>query len=137
VNDPHILIDDLERRTQETLRRAEAASAEIATVTGVATSEDGAVTVTVNATGALTDVTFGRAADRLSKEHLAKAVMAAAAQARASAARRVTNLMTPVIGEDSDAMRLLREQLPQTGPRRRPPAPDDDFDQRTVLKGKR
>ena len=112
MTDPHSLIDDLDRRTAEALQRAETAKAEIATLSGTATSEDGAATVTVNATGALLTVSFGRAADNLPKERLAEAVMSAARRAQTTAARRVTEVMTPLIGADSEAMRLLQEQLP-------------------------
>lgn len=161
MTDPHAIVDDLDRRTQELLQRAEQTKADIAQVTGVATSDDGAATVTVSATGALTGVSFGRAADKLPKERLAEAVMAAARRAQATAARQVTDLMTPLIGNDSDAMRMLREQLPQVdepasaqkhrpvavynedreSPRKppRPPRPatavdEHDYEQRTVLK---
>jgi hypothetical protein len=55
MTDPHAIVDDLDRLTQELLQRAEKTKSDIAQVTGVATSEDGA------ATGALLGVTFGRA----------------------------------------------------------------------------
>lgn len=162
MTDPHAIVDDLDRQAQDLLHRAEKTKADIAKVTGVATSDDGAATVTVSATGALMGVSFGRAADKLPKERLAEAVMAAARKAQATAAQQVTTLMTPLIGADSEAMRLLREQLPtveeppsqqkhrpvtvyneeretpKTQPRRPRPATttDDehDYDQRTVLK---
>jgi DNA-binding protein YbaB len=163
MTDPHAIVDDLDRRTQELLQRAEQTKSDIAQVTGVATSEDGAATVTVSATGALTAVSFGQAADKVSKERLAQSVMAAARKAQATAARQVTDLMSPLIGDDSDAMRMLREQLPEAGepstqkhrpvtvynedresprtprpPRAGPVADEHDYDQRTVLKkGKR
>ncbi|MGB3444808.1 MAG: YbaB/EbfC family nucleoid-associated protein [Actinophytocola sp.] len=162
MTDPHAIVDDLDRRTQELLQRAEQTKSDIAKVTGVATSEDGVATATVSATGALLAVSFGRAADKLPKERLAEAVMAAARKAQATAARQVTDLMTPLIGNDSDAMRMLREQLPKLEepspaqqkhrpvavyneerenprqpprpPRSAPAADDHDYDQRTVLK---
>jgi DNA-binding protein YbaB len=122
MTDPHAIVDDLDRQTQELLQRAEQTKADIAQVTGVATSEDGAATVTVSATGALLGVSFGRTADKMPKERLADAVMAAARKAQSTAARQVTDLMTPLIGTDSDAMRLLRDQLPQVDePPKHPP----------------
>lgn len=164
MTDPHAIVDDLDRRTQELLRRAERTKSEIAQVTGVATSDDGAATVTVSATGALTGLSFGRAADKLPKERLAESVMAAVHKAQATAARQVTDLMVPLVGTDSEAMRMLRAQLPEVAeppaqkhrpvttykvdtynedraepqpprPPRRPRAEDDhDYEQRTVLK---
>ncbi len=122
MTDPHAIVDDLDRQTQELLRRAEQAKSDIAQVTGVATSEDGAATVTVSATGALLGVTFNRAADKLPKERLAEAVMSATRKAQSTAARQVTDLMTPLIGPDSEAMRLLQSQLPavEEPPKHRP-----------------
>lgn len=162
MTDPHAIVDDLDRRTQELLQRAEQTKSDIAQVTGVATSEDGAATVTVSATGALVGVSFGQAADKISKERLAQSLMAATRKAQATAARQVTDLMTPLIGTDSDAMRMLREQLPDVEesagpPKHRPvtvynedreaprqparpprpasaPADEHDYEQRTVLK---
>jgi DNA-binding protein YbaB len=158
MTDPHTIVDDLERQTQELLQRAEKTKSDIAQVTGVATSEDGAATVTVSATGALLGVTFNRAADKLPKERLAEAVMSATRKAQTIAARQVTDLMTPLIGTDSEAMRLLREQLPKVEepakhrpvtvynedreerPKApRPPRPasteeEHDYEQRSVLK---
>jgi DNA-binding protein YbaB len=167
MTDPHSLITSLEQRTADIMSRAEATQAEVAAVTGTATSEDGAVTVTVNATGALQDVTFGRTADRIPKENLGAVIMATARRAQASAAKQVTTLMAPLIGTNSEAMQMLQQQLPSTEqpppakhspvavynderhrtetarpPRpSRPAAEDDevehDYDQRGVLKKKR
>lgn len=162
MTDPHTIVDDLDLQTQELLRRAEKTKTDIAQVTGVATSEDGAATVTVSATGALLGVTFGRAADKLPKERLAEAIMAATRKAQATAAHQVTTLMTPLIGTDSEAMRMLRSQLPALDEqppaaqkhrpvtvynedreeRRKPPRPqrpapptdEHDYDQRPLLR---
>lgn len=166
MTDPHNLITSLEQRTADIMSRAEATQAKVAAVTGTASSEDGAVTVTVNATGALQDVTFGRTADRIPKEKLGAVIMATARRAQASAATQVTTLMTPLIGTDSEAMQLLKQQLPDLDPppakhspvtvynderhrtetarAPRPPRPttednevEHDYDQRGVLKKKR
>lgn len=164
MTDPHNLITSLEQRTADIMSRAEATQAKVAAVTGTASSEDGAVTVTVNATGALQDVTFGRAADRIPKEKLGAVIMATARRAQASAAKQVTTLMTPLIGTDSEAMQMLKQQLPDLdppqpkqspvtayndervhteaprAPRPQRPAPDEetdlDYEQRTLLKKK-
>ena len=158
MTDPHAIVDDLDRQTQELLQRAEKTKSDIAQVKGVATSDDGAATVTVSATGALLGVTFNRAADKLPKERLAEAVMSATRKAQSTAARQVTDLMTPLIGPDSEAMRLLQEQLPKVEEpakhravtvyneereeRQKPPRPprpvpaedEHDYEQNTVLK---
>ncbi len=119
----------------EIVRRAAEAKARLERVSASATSADGAVTVTVNTSGALQELTFGPRADELPRARLAQAVLATAKRAQLDAARQLTAVMAPVIGADSDAMEFLREQIPEPElpaeehhrePRRNPPA-DDDF----------
>lgn len=126
-------------------RRAAEAKARLERVSATASSADGAVTVTVNTSGALQELTFGPRADELPRARLAQAVLAAAKRAQVDAAQQLTAIMTPVIGADSDAMEFLREQIPapevpEETPQRefaetppppvRParPRPDDDED---------
>jgi DNA-binding protein YbaB len=129
----------------EIARRAAEAKAKLQRVSATATSADGAVTVTVNTSGALQELTFGPRADELPRARLAQAVLAAAKRAQVDAAQQLAGVMAPVIGPDSDAMKFLREQIPapelpeEESPRsaftagetpRRParPRPDDDED---------
>jgi DNA-binding protein YbaB len=131
-------------------RRAAEAKARLERVSATASSADGAVTVTVNTSGALQELTFGPRADELPRARLAQAVLAAAKRAQVDAAQQLTAIMAPVIGADSDAMEFLREQIPTpelpqeepshrefTGTQREPPPPpvrparprpDDDED---------
>jgi DNA-binding protein YbaB len=127
-------------------RRAAEAKARLERVSATASSADGAVTVTVNTSGALQELTFGPRADELPRARLAQAVLAAAKRAQVDAAQQLTAVMAPVIGPDSDAMKFLREQIPapevpEETPRQeftetpsppvrpaRPPRPDDDED---------
>lgn len=93
-------------------RRAAEAKARLERVSATATSADGAVTVTVNTSGALQELSFGPRADELPRARLAQAVLAAAKRAQVDAAQQLTAIMAPVIGADSDAMHFLREQIP-------------------------
>ncbi|VVJ20666.1 Uncharacterised protein [Amycolatopsis camponoti] len=93
-------------------RRAAEAKARLERVSATASSADGSVTVTVNTSGALQELTFGPRADELPRARLAQAVLAAAKRAQVDAAQQLTAIMAPVIGTDSDAMHFLREQIP-------------------------
>ncbi|MFI6101910.1 YbaB/EbfC family nucleoid-associated protein [Lentzea sp. NPDC051213] len=112
MTDPNQLLADYEQRTAELRERAEEAKSKIAELTGSATSSDGAVTVSVGAGGALLSLSFGSKADELPKERLAALVMATAKRAQAQAVGQIAAIMAPVIGENSDAMRFLQEQVP-------------------------
>ncbi|WP_249027293.1 YbaB/EbfC family nucleoid-associated protein, partial [Amycolatopsis lexingtonensis] len=96
----------------EIARRAAEAKARLEHVSATASSPDGAVTVTVNTSGALQELTFGPRADELPRARLAQAVLAAAKRAQVDAAQQLTAIMAPVIGPDSDAMHFLQEQIP-------------------------
>lgn len=93
-------------------RRAVEAQKRLKHVAATATSSDGAVTVTVNTSGALQQVSFGPRAEEISRSALAAAVVATAHRAQAQAAQQLKSIMAPVIGENSDAMHFLEEQIP-------------------------
>ncbi|ONI81271.1 hypothetical protein ALI144C_22365 [Actinosynnema sp. ALI-1.44] len=112
MTDPHQTIAEYEQRTAALLDRAEEAKARIQELTGTATSQDGAVKVTVGASGALLDLTFGARADEMPKDRLAALVMTTAKRAQAQAVSQIAVIMAPVVGDDSDAMRFVREQIP-------------------------
>jgi DNA-binding protein YbaB len=101
--------------------KAETAKAELQQLSATLTSKDGAATVTVNASGALQKLAFSPKARELPLERLAASVLATAQRAQAQAARQITEIMAPVIGADSDAMKFLEEQLPA------PEVPDEEL----------
>ena len=113
--------------------KAEAAKARLQQLSATQSSQDGAATVTVNASGALQKLAFGPKARELPLERLAAVVVATAQRAQAQAARQITEIMAPVVGDNSDAMQFLREQfpapeVPEEQPRPRPRAQDDGDD---------
>ncbi|WP_018682317.1 YbaB/EbfC family nucleoid-associated protein [Actinokineospora enzanensis] len=123
VPDPKQVVADYERRTAALLERAEEAKAKIKALSGTATSQDGAVTVTVNAAGALMGLSFGREAEEMPRERLAALVLATAKRAQAGAVGRIAEIMEPVVGGNSAAMRFVREQVPDVEvPDEPPPA---------------
>ncbi|SDJ27995.1 YbaB/EbfC DNA-binding family protein [Actinokineospora alba] len=110
--DPNLVLSDYEKRVAALLEKAEEAKTQIRDLTGSATSQDGAVTVTVSAAGALVDLSFGAEAEGMPRARLAALVMATARRAQAQATQRITEIMAPIIGDNTDAMRFLHEQVP-------------------------
>jgi DNA-binding protein YbaB len=107
----------------EIARRAAEAKAQLERIAATATSPDGAVTVTVNTSGALQELTFGPRADELPRARLAASVVATAKRAQVQAAQQLATVMAPVIGPDSDAMKFLQEQIPTPELPEEQPAP--------------
>src|SRR5215475_7678695 len=92
--------------------KAEEAKKQLKQLAGSLTSGDGAVTLTVNAAGALQSLSFGPRADEMSKAQLASLILSTARRAQMQAAQQVTAILAPIVGENSDAMRFVQEQIP-------------------------
>jgi DNA-binding protein YbaB len=101
-----------EERLQDIGDRAERAQRALAAVEGTATSQDGAVTVTVNPAGALRRLELGERSAALTREQLAAAVLSTARQAQSEAARLAATAVTPLLGEGSAAMAMFRSRVP-------------------------
>jgi DNA-binding protein YbaB len=105
-------------------RRAAEAQERLKHIAATATSADGAVTVTVNTSGALQNLSFSPRAQELPLPRLAAAVVATAQRAQLQAAQQLKDVMAPVIGTDSAAMKFLEEQIPEPEVPEEPPAPE-------------
>ncbi|MGH3500839.1 MAG: YbaB/EbfC family nucleoid-associated protein [Nocardioidaceae bacterium] len=105
-------LDSYQQNVTDITERAQEARAQLQEISATLTSSDGAATVTVNASGALQKLSFESKAESLSREQLAASVLATARRAQTQAAQQVTAVMTPLIGQDSDAMHFLEEQIP-------------------------
>jgi hypothetical protein len=92
--------------------RAQSARQQIAAVRGTETSSDGAVTVSVNASGALEDLSFGSAADSIPLADLAKTILRTCRKARIRAATAGADALAPLIGANSAAMDQVRAAIP-------------------------
>ncbi|MFJ8964392.1 YbaB/EbfC family nucleoid-associated protein [Lentzea sp. NPDC102401] len=123
MTDPNQLIEDYEQRTAALLEQAEEAKSQIANLTGAATSQDGAVTVSVSAGGALLSLSFGAKADDLPKDRLAALVMSTAKRAQAQAVGQIATIMAPLIGDNSEAMQFVQSQIPPIDVPDEDPAP--------------
>lgn len=108
-------LDSYRARLTSVGERAARAREALAGVEATASSRDGSVTVTVNPAGALLGLVLGERSEAMSRVQLAAAVLAAAQQAQADAARLATDALAPLLGEDSEAMRVVRSHLPVPG----------------------
>jgi hypothetical protein len=82
-----------EERLRDIGGRAQRVQRAVAAVEATATSEDGAVVVTVDPAGAMRRLELAEPADALTREQLAAAVLATARQAHAEAARLAAHRM--------------------------------------------
>jgi DNA-binding protein YbaB len=127
------------QKIDQAKQNAAQAETRLGGVGGSATSPDGLITVTVNASGALTDLVLRPGVRDLDPERIASAVLAASGQAQRTAAGRVVEIMTEFIG-DSPALDFVKAQMPrgysgdgtdEVEPepeiRRRDVRPDDDY----------
>jgi DNA-binding protein YbaB len=92
-------------RAQDALAHAEA----------TVSTPDGAVTVTVNPSGALRGLVLSERTTGMTRVQLAAAVLATAQKAHQEAAKRAVDAVSPLLGEDSEAMRALRSNLGAPG----------------------
>lgn len=87
---------DYRGRMEDLRGRAERAQAQLAGLTATASSRDGAVTVTVNGSGALLDLRFGVRAEEMPRARLAELVLSLSREAAADASRQVREVVEPV-----------------------------------------
>jgi DNA-binding protein YbaB len=118
---PNQLVSSYEQEIAEIAGRAEEARERIKNLVSSVSSPDEAVTVRVSGGGALEGISFGDRADQVPKERLAAEIMAAVRRAQAQASQQVIAIMGELVGEDSDAMRFVREQIPDAE------EPESDF----------
>ncbi|MCP2163242.1 YbaB/EbfC family nucleoid-associated protein [Goodfellowiella coeruleoviolacea] len=97
--DPAQWLAGYENRLASAAEGARAASENLRQAGGSATSPRGEVTVTVNAAGALTDLTLTPAARTYGADHLARLILATARQAQQAASGRVSEIMREYLGE--------------------------------------
>jgi hypothetical protein len=103
-------LDSYQHRLADLTARADRARTALAGVDGTASSQDGAVTVTVVPGGALRRLVFSERSESLTRTQLAALVVETAARAQAEADRRVNDAVAPLLGADSEAMRVVRSQ---------------------------
>ena len=92
--------------------KAEKAEQALAEVGGSATSQDGLVTVRVNASGATTDLVLRPEARDYEPEHLARVILETGRQAQRDVGARVVEVMTEFVGE-GEALDAVKQHLPE------------------------
>ncbi|QQQ76968.1 YbaB/EbfC family nucleoid-associated protein [Saccharothrix sp. 6-C] len=126
-------------KIEQAKRNAAQAETQLGGVGGSATSPDGLVTVTVNASGALTDLILRPQLRGEDPERISGAIMTAVAQAQRAAAGKVVEIMTEFVG-DSPALEFVKAKMPngysgdgtdavepEPELQRRDTRPDDDY----------
>ncbi|MFD0203519.1 MULTISPECIES: YbaB/EbfC family nucleoid-associated protein [Saccharothrix] len=126
-------------KIEQAKRNAAQAESQLGGVGGSATSPDGLITVTVNASGALTDLILRPQLRGEDPERISGAIMTAVAQAQRAAAGRVVEIMTEFVG-DSPALEFVKAKMPngysgdgtdavepEPEIQRRDTRPDDDY----------
>ena len=96
---PNELLSEYMQEVEALAQRAQEAKKQLKQLSGTLTSNDGAVTLTVNAAGALQSLSFGRAAEDMPKERLATLILSTARAAQIQAAQQVTSILAPIVGE--------------------------------------
>lgn len=113
--DPARWLADYEKTVARAAANARATGEILARLGGTAASPRGEVTVTVNASGALTGLKLTPAARALEAAQLAELVLATARQAQRAVGEHVVKVMTDYAG-DGPALEFVKRNLP--------PAPD-------------
>lgn len=106
---------DYQEQSEQRLGRAERARAEIQAASASAQSPDGAVRLTVGATGALTALELGPKAEQLGRAQLAELILRTSREAHRRAAERMAAAVHPLVG-DSQAMAFLESHIPPPEP---------------------
>ncbi|OLF17763.1 YbaB/EbfC family nucleoid-associated protein [Actinophytocola xanthii] len=110
--DPEKWFAQYDEKLRDAATRAEKAEKALKTVGGSATSQDGEVTVRVNASGATTDLVLRPGVRDVEPEQLARVIMETTRQAQRDLGAKVVDVMTRFVGE-GEALEAVKEHLPQ------------------------
>lgn len=109
--DPDQWLAQYGAKIEQAKQNAEQARDQLGGVGGSASSPDGLITVTVNATGVLTDLQIKPEARGMDPSEIASAVLTASTKAQRDASGRVVQIMTDFVG-DSPALEFVKAQMP-------------------------
>ncbi|MFS8104353.1 YbaB/EbfC family nucleoid-associated protein [Lentzea alba] len=109
--DPDQWLKTYGAKIEQAKQQAEQAVGQLGGVGGSASSPDGLITVTVNATGVLTDLQIRPEARGMDPREIATAVLAASTKAQREASGRVVQIMGEFVGE-SPALDFVKAQMP-------------------------
>lgn len=109
--DPDQWLKTYGAKIEQAKQQAEQAVGQLGGVGGSASSPDGLITVTVNATGVLTDLQIKPEARGMDPGEIAAAVLTASTKAQREASGRVVQIMGDFVGE-SPALDFVKAQMP-------------------------
>ncbi|KEI44351.1 hypothetical protein GU90_09175 [Saccharopolyspora rectivirgula] len=108
---PDDLIAQYNSKLQQLKEDVDQAQAKLAEVGATATSRDGQITVRVNSSGVLEDISFGHGFRHPQPERLAASIMETVRQAQREAAGQMVSIMQEFVGEGS-ALEFVKSNLP-------------------------
>src|SRR5690606_19252568 len=108
---PDDLIAQYNSKLQQLKENVSQAQEKLAEVGATATSRDGQITVRVNSSGVLEDISFGRGFQHPQPERLAATIMETVRQAQREAAGQMVGIMQEFIGEGA-ALDFVKNNLP-------------------------
>lgn len=124
--EPAQWLADYNKQLANTAAAAQAVSAELANVSGQASSPRGEVEVRVTASGALADLHLTPGARKLEAEQLAQLILSTVREAQQRATARMTEIMTGYLG-DSPALEAIKRNAPIGEPAPVSAPSDDDY----------
>lgn len=110
--DPDEWLAQQDARIAKLRATSEEATAELARANVEAADRDGLVTVTVNPSGVLLSAQFTSRAHGAAPAQLTAALMTAYRDATRAASAKMLDIMSDVVGEDTDAMNFLKSTMP-------------------------
>lgn len=117
LTDPEGYMRDFENRMAAVRERAEETQTLINDTSVRLESEEREVALTVNIGGALVGIEFTPAARSMSGPALAEMIMDLYNEAAAEASRRSVDVMSDFLGDDSEAMSLVRQTINRHAPK--------------------
>ncbi len=125
--DPDAVLEQLRKQAEDLETKAAQLRTELNNATATATSQDGAVTVTLSPAGALQNITFTPAASKVPPEKLGPLVMQTVQAAQVKVSERVTASLSGQFG-GTETMDFITQFMPkpEQAPPRRPHEEDEE-----------
>jgi DNA-binding protein YbaB len=117
-------VEDWQRGAAQLATRAQALADEVAQVAVSVSSKDGAVRITVAASGNVTDLQLTEAIRKYGAAELATEILTVMRKGQAELAGKVAEISSRTLGSDSPEGRVIVESYERRFPQ--PPSPDDE-----------
>lgn len=114
--DPERRIQEIIDENNERLEQYRELAGNLSEISGTASSPDNLVRVTVAHTGMLKDVYVSHQIAQNPPRDLGQTIVSLAQQAHAEASRQMAQVVEPVLGADSDTMRIIQGFVPPENP---------------------